>query len=56
MKTQHHLLTRRRHRVITAIGIVGCATVAVLWPEESHLNTSVGTIINLFWLLFEPAN
>lgn len=57
MNDRRHIIiiTRRRHKIIVAGGILACGLVGVLWPELSHVQIVGGTCINLVWLLVEPA-
>lgn len=50
----HIHITRRRHKIIVASGIIACGVVTICWPEQYHISGSIGTSINLIWLLVEP--
>lgn len=52
--TIHVIITRRRHKVIVASGVVVCGVIAVCWPEQQAVTIVGGTLINLVWLLVEP--
>lgn len=47
-------LTKTKHRMIVATGIIVCGTVQICYPDVNGLHVVNGTIINLFWLLLEP--
>lgn len=47
-------LTKARHRMFVATGIVVCGVVQIWWPDMNHVHVINGTTINLFWLLLEP--
>lgn len=47
-------VTRRRHKLIVAGGIITCGIITVCWPEMYHVNGVLGTTINLVWLLVDP--